>query len=141
MAQVERSVATLRISGEDLNPEEITKLLNCEPSKEQIKAQIFKSNHSGKERIAKLGMWRLHSEDCEPENLDQQISQLLDKMNNNKDVWHAISSRYQIDLFCGLFLSVSNEGLILSSKSLLSLGERGIALSMDIYAPDEISEG
>ena len=45
--------------------------------------------------------------------------------------------RYDVDLFCGLFMREGNEGLAISSKYLAELGARGIEIGLDIYAGDD----
>jgi len=40
-----------------------------------------------------------------------------------------------MDLFCGLFMKESSEGFSISPATLAMLGERGIELQFDIYAP------
>jgi hypothetical protein len=82
-------------------------------------------------------MWRLEAADCEPENLDGQIRELLEETNRDLKVWRTLSSRYEIDLFCGLFMAEGIEGLTLSSDSLTALGERGIEIGFDIYSPPD----
>ena len=52
-------------------------------------------------------------------------------------MWRSITERYGIDLFCGLFMRVGNEGLSLSPQSLAALGRRQIELGLDIYGGDE----
>ncbi len=49
----------------------------------------------------------------------------------------ALASRFDIDLFCGWFMAGGNEGVELSPATLLALGERGIRLGIDLYAPDD----
>lgn len=73
----------------------------------------------------------------EPENLDGQIEEILGKLTDNLVVWSKISEQFEVDFFCGLFMGGSNEGLSLSPRTLAALGERGIELGLDIYAPDE----
>ena len=51
------------------------------------------------------------------------------------NVWKALSKEYAVDLFCGLFMSETDEGVEISEKNLKSLGERGIKLGLCIYAP------
>ena len=136
MAQINRSYATLRISGDDLDPSEISSLLGYEASLVQTKGHVFLRGKTGKERIAKSGMWRIEATECEHENIDFQISETLDKLSSDLDVWKSLSERYQIDLFCGLFMEVSNEGMEISSSSLGMLAERGVKVGLDIYAPD-----
>jgi hypothetical protein len=134
MAQLDRSSATLRISGDDLDPDRVTELLGCTPTKAQRKGDTFTNPTSGYTRTAKVGMWRLEAADRMPEDLDGQIAEILSKLTPALDVWRALSERYELDLFCGFFLDKTNEGLDVSSESLLALGQRGISLGMDIYA-------
>ena len=137
MAQVSKSVTTLRIGGNDLDPDEITEILGCEPTQKQTKGQVFIGKTTGRERVAKTGMWCLKVVDREPENLDKQISEILNKLSSNLKRWKSISKKYEIDLFCGLFMDNGNEGLSISSDSLKSLGLRGIEIGLDIYGPCE----
>ncbi len=66
--------------------------------------------------------------------MDGQIREILSQLSGDLSVWRSITQRYHVDLFCGLFLRESNEGLTLSSQSLAALGERGIEMGMDIYS-------
>lgn len=137
MAQINKSYASLRISGDDLIPTEISTLLGYEASLVQVKGQVFVGKNTGRERIAKSGMWRVKATDSEPENLDLQISEILDKLSSDLNVWKSLTERFDIDLFCGLFMEVSNEGMEITAHSLSLLAERGIMLGLDIYAPDD----
>lgn len=140
MAHVQRSVVTLRIGSEDLIPDEITKLLGATPTHTQTKGEQIVGRKTGHVRIAKMGMWRLCAKDREPEDMDGQIEELLRQTTSDLAVWRSIGEKHEIDLFCGLFLGVSNEGMSLSSKSLAALGERGIQLALDIYSGDDEDE-
>ncbi len=135
MAHVHESMTTLRIAGDDLISSEISQLLCCKPTGEQIKGQVFKNSRNGKERIAKTGMWRLDATMTLPEVIDRQILGILDKLNRDIAVWGQLSKKYEIDLSCGFFMEQTNEGVIVSSDSIRELGKRGIGLSIDIYAP------
>jgi hypothetical protein len=140
MAHVQRSVVTLRIGSDDLIPDEITRLLGATPTHTQIKGEKFVGGKTGHVRIAKMGMWRLCAKDREPEDIDSQIEEILSQTTSNLAIWRSISEKHEIDLFCGLFLGVSNEGMELSAKSLAALGERGIKLALDIYSGDDEGE-
>jgi len=140
MAHLERSVAALRIMGDDLIPDEITRMLGCAPTFGQIKGEKLTGRKASTCRIAKSGMWCLNSVDREPENLDGQIEEILSKLSTSEDIWNGISNRFKVDLFCGLFLGSSNEGLSISPKSLAALGLRGIELDLDIYGSSNEEE-
>lgn len=136
MAQVQRSRAILRISGDDLDPIEISRLLGCAPDAAQTRGEEVRGP-SGSTRIAAFGMWRLFATEREPEDLDGQISELLSKLTADLDVWASIAEKYRIDLFCGLFMREGNEGLSITPQSLAALGLRRIELGLDIYTGDD----
>jgi len=129
-----RSEATLRFFGEDLVPEEITALLGVSPTKSCHKGDDI-SLIGGNVRLAKTGSWRLHATERIPGDLEAQVFEILDQLTSDAGIWASLS-RYMPDLFCGVFMNRFNEGLPLSAKALLALGERGIALDLDIYYPN-----
>lgn len=133
MAHLARSVATLRIAGDDLVPEEVSAILGAEPTHAQRKGQELVSK-SGT-RIAKFGHWRLEAKDREPEDIDGQVTELLSGLSSDLGAWRALGERFDIDLFCGWFMNESNEGVSVSPSTLGLLSARGIELSLDIYAP------
>ena len=137
MAHLSTSAATLRISSDILIPDEITSQLGCNPTTCQSKGEIIIGKDTGKKRVAKIGLWRLSSTDREPENLDSQVAEILNKLTNDIDIWIKLSTNHKIDLFCGLFMEIGNEGLSISAVTLKMLGERGIELGLDIYGPVE----
>jgi hypothetical protein len=140
MAQLNKSTVTLRISGDELVPDEITRLLGVSPTHGETKGQEIVGPKTGRVRIAKRGMWRLCASDREPENMDGQIHEILSRMTDDLVVWRSITARYDVDLFCGLFMRVGNEGLTISAASLAALGARGIEMGLDIYAGDDDQE-
>ena len=80
--------------------------------------------------------WSLQSEDQQPENVDGQIEEILGKLTGKMEVWQTLFRRFRLDLFCGVFMGGENEGPSIAPTSLLSLGQRGIQLGMDVYGPD-----
>ena len=100
MAELQRAVATLRIKGDDLIPNEVSALLGIEPTKSQTKGEKLPTQ-CATPRIARFGFWCLGTADTEPADLDQQVSELLANLTSDLDVWNDIASRLEIDLFCG----------------------------------------
>ena len=135
MAHLGMSAAALRIGGDDLDPTEITRLLGCPPTRAQTKGERIVGAETGHVRVAKTGMWRLVAPDSEPEDLDGQVAFLLNTLTDDLSVWKALRDRFEIDLFCGLFMTGSNEGATISAMTLRRLGERGIEIGLDIYGP------
>lgn len=135
MACISRSAATLRIIGDDLVPDEITRLLGASPTHAQTKGDKIVGKNTGNERIAGFGMWRLQASDCKPEDLDGQIRFIFNQLTDDLAVWKSLASQYKMDLFCGIFMECFNEGMELSPESLLVLGSRGVKMDFDVYGP------
>ncbi len=51
-------------------------------------------------------------------NINHQISEIFRKLPIDIEIWREINKKYDIDLFCGLFLRNVNEGVELSLESL-----------------------
>ncbi|WP_312319875.1 DUF4279 domain-containing protein [Stenotrophomonas sp.] len=132
MSAFVHSMASLRFFGDDLVPDEITALLGTSPTQSHLKGQELIGRRTGNKLIAKTGSWRLRAIDRAPEDLEGQIFEILDQLTQDLSVWASLS-RYQPDLFCGLFMGSSNDGISLSAKALLAIGQRGISLDLDTY--------
>jgi len=135
MAQLATSAVSLRIGGEFLQPDEVTRLLGGGPSKQWKKGDLFRSASAGRQRVAKAGHWILSAVDCSPENFDAQVKDLLSQLSSDLDVWKRLRQQFHIDLFCGAFMDKSGEGFSLSAETLYALGARGIEFTLCIYAP------
>lgn len=135
MAAFDHSLVTLRLFGDDLLPDEISALLGATPTASHHKGQELKGSQSGVMRVARTGSWRLDAERREPEDLETQVFELLDQLTGDLAIWESLA-RFRPYLFCGLFMGSSNDGVSLSPRLLLALGERGIELGLDIYEAD-----
>jgi hypothetical protein len=136
MTTLNRCRAALRIFGDDLIPEELSRLFGHFYTKGWVKGYQY-STSSGAVVVKKTGAWILDAEPTASADFDSQISQLLADVDVNLDVWASIASKFEMDVFCGWFMRDSNEGIAISPQTLRALGERNIALSVDIYAPSD----
>jgi len=90
---------------------------------------------SGQDRVARTGSWRLNAPDRAPGDLDGQIIELFASLSMDFAAWEDLAGRFAGNLFCGLFMNESNEGLTLSAKTMKELASRGLVLHLDIYGP------
>jgi hypothetical protein len=104
MAAIHKTVVTLRITGDDLVPDDISKLLGAPPSRAYARGQELVDIHGVVRRTAKCGKWSLQATDRSPGDLDGQIRELLDQLTDDLSIWAGINQEYEIDLFCGLFM-------------------------------------
>jgi hypothetical protein len=132
MSTIHNTVATLRFFGDDLDPGEITSLLGASPTVGVRKGGVWLTS-GGTEKVARRGSWRLNVDDRSPGDLDAQIAELFVSLTNDLTIWNALTSRFDANIFLGLFLHESNEGISLAPETLKSVGSRGLLLDFDIY--------
>ena len=75
----------------------------------------------------------MHAERREPGDFDVQISEILGRLTHDLSIWQDLTTRFRADVFCGLFMEESNEGISLSNETLQRLAERGLTIDFDIY--------
>ena len=132
MSGFDHSEATLRIFGADLVPEEITASLGASPTATYRRGDVRPSAR-GNVYVEKTGSWRLSATRHEPENLEAQIFEILDQLTSDLAIWRSIGVTCSLDIFCGIFMASGNDGMELSPRAMVALGERGISLGLDIY--------
>lgn len=129
--EIDEVTISLRVFGDELDPGEVTAQLGRAPTKSWMKGY---QDTSGKRPIVRnTGAWLLDGECPRSCTLESQIDELLSSMNADLSVWQSLTSRYHVDLFCGLFLAELNRGTRLSPKILEKLADRSIPLSLDVY--------
>jgi ABC-type phosphonate transport system ATPase subunit len=57
-------------------------------------------------------------------------------LSSDLTAWKDLSRRFGGRFFCGLFMQNTNDGLRLEAPTIAAIGDRGLALDFDIYAPD-----
>ena len=137
MPQLHESLAGLRIFGDELVPEEISRLLGALPSKSKAKGETWRDTPTGREYSAKTGAWHLDAAVRQPGDLDGQVAEILGKLTSDLEVWRSLTRRFRLDLFCGWFMEQRDEGINISPKTMAALAERGIELGICVYGPSK----
>jgi hypothetical protein len=130
-------VVTLRFFGDDLDPDEVTRLIGCAPTA-AVRRGDQRPTRTGF-RIERTGSWRLSSEQSATD-MEEQLVTLLERLTPDLSVWQSLTTRFQADLFCGVFFSHSAGGLIFPPRLHRLLADRNLPLWLDIYASDERTE-
>jgi hypothetical protein len=136
MPSLQRAVATLRVMGDDLDPQEVTRILGQTPTHAESKGDIRIGQRTGTRIVARTGIWRLDAMATEPADIGAQVEELFARLIADVAAWKGLAAAYRVDLFCGWFMEGRNEGIEIAPATLAKLAERGIALSLDIYAPE-----
>lgn len=128
---VNRATVSLRLIGDNLEPDEVTNRLGCQPTAGSRKGDVIPDSHY--HRIARTGSWRLDGADDRSTDLERQVTNLLKRVTNDLAIWQDLSSRLKVDLFCGVFLDEFNRGFTFSPGLLRQIADRGIEIGFDIY--------
>lgn len=134
MASVASTAVTLRISGDSLDPEEVTRLLGAEPS---MAAKRGGTIHTPKDTpsTARTGFWNLRIDWRMPGDFDAQIMKLLAGLSQDLAIWGNLADRFQLELFCGMIMEEPNEGTGLRAATILAMAQRGLSFELDVYGP------
>ena len=135
MALIAETSISLRYFGDDLVPDALTSALGKAPTRSSTKGETITNKTTGNVRVARSGSWLYSVERREPGDLDGQIKELFDALTADLSIWRALAAKYKPDLFVGLFLKESNEGIEIGAECLDTLSSRGVSLSLDIYGP------
>ncbi len=138
MPHLHHSCAALRIGGDSLKPDAISRLLGCGPTLAFVKGQIEPSKR--KAIVRETGGWHLDAAEQQPGDVNAHVAELFGRVNNDVSAWATLFGEYEIDLFCVYFMSETGEGLEVSAETLKVLGDRGIKLGLCIYAPTKEDE-
>ena len=135
MPTIDRSTVSIRFSGQDLDPDELTRVLSYS-TLESIRPQYHTRIHRGRSKSPiEKGIWSLGYGEIDSVDLELKIETLLNKLTDDLKVWHQIASQYKGNVFCGLFLDGWNRGFELSSELLEKLANRKLKIGFDIYSP------
>jgi ribosomal protein L19 len=128
LGQVDRFKITLRVFHEDLVPDEVTALLQCQPTASQIKGA-----HDGRFPIKGRWLFEIQSKDLGDVDIEDGLKILFEKLPTDLRVWEALTAKYKVDIFCGLFLAAENRGFGVSAEMSKMLADRGVEIGFDIY--------
>jgi hypothetical protein len=121
------------VFGDALQPDEVSALLGCQPTRFHRKGDKGSKNGSAPERT---GAWILDSQLSEKAEIEEHIEGLLGPISNDSDEWANLTSRFSASILCSIFLDQYNEGFELSPRLAQSLADRGLVIAFDIYSGD-----
>jgi len=136
----ERTLATLRIGGENLDPAFVTSQLGIEPTKTQKKGEVHR-NSRGLERTSKTGGWFLSSEDhVNSKDVRRHLDWLLERLIPVKDQLRSLQETEEIvmDVNC-IWWSAGDGGPTLWPEQMRLLAELNLECGFYIsfYGDDE----
>src|SRR5262245_54424567 len=129
--EVDKTSVSLLLSGDALDPDEISKLLDCQPTKSYRKGDALPDRRN--RRVAQTGVWRLGGKKTGKVSLEKHIFELFSRLTHDLEIWRKLTSQYHSELFCGLFMESWNREIDFSPELMAQISARGLTLSLDIY--------
>ena len=126
---------SLGITAEDLVPDDVSKVMGCEPDESQQKGKPVFRKDGTVMRMARFGAWRLilRPEDTDEWDCAEAMMLVLRRLPSAVRLWQRVTKRYKVDFFVGLSMPCKNKGFELSPEVMKYLGDRGIAAGFDVY--------
>jgi hypothetical protein len=136
---IEWSCITLRIRGDELDPEEITRFLGCRPDLAHRKGDPILRPDGTVARVARTGAWHL---EFAPEQTDEwdcgeAMLLLLQRLPADVGVWRWLTERFAVDLYVSLTMRSCSKGFSLTPEAMSYLGVRGIEAGFDVLHDEE----
>ncbi|MDZ7965742.1 MAG: DUF4279 domain-containing protein [Nostoc sp. DedSLP03] len=132
---VDKTSVCLAIYGEDLNPDEISKILSCQPTKAHLRGARKSLNY--KYGSYKQGAWLLKLQGSAPITADKLIIDLLSCVPTNPILWQELSEIYDVQVRIGIHMKGWNKGFNLTAHTVQRISKLGASMVFDIYAYDE----
>ena len=126
---VDGSRLTLGIHGEDLEPDEISRLLGCAPSSSHRRGD---PRHSGPPWPN--GAWLLSVEAKSPTGPEELVHLLFARLPTDEILWSDLRRRFRLQLSFGIFSERWNRGFELSPETLQRIVSISAGVGFDIYA-------
>ncbi len=139
MAIINKTTVSLRFRGDELQPEEISTMLSCQPDLSAPRNGTLRDRR-GVGRVSETGIWHKSVARRSPGNLDEQVAEFLALVTDDLAVWQRLTTQFRADIFSGLFMDEHNQGLSISPETLLALGARGLELGVDVYCVPKTNE-
>jgi len=129
---IDGTSVTLRFFGDDLDPDELSRLLGSEPTLARRKGDPLADGST-----AETGSWLLSSQQMSRNAIEAQLHSLFDRLTPELHVWSKLADRYHGDVFCGLWAAGAHRGTRLSVAAIGRFAERKLAIAFDVNFVDD----
>ena len=125
---IDELCATLCVYGEELEPDEIARILGVVPSD-----AIRRGDRDRRGRASPHGAYFLKREAESRERVIQVVDELLDLLPDSEEVWAALKSCYTLKLRLGASTYSNYSGFGLSPAQIGRLARMKVEVEIDIY--------
>lgn len=130
--------ASLHVTAEDLHPDQVTELLGCQPSRQQVKGVPLLRPDGSPRCTPRFGRWSrdIKSADTDEWDVSEVVRMLFDGLPTEQHVWDELAALGGVRVSLGLSMSKDNQEFEFDPGLLQLLASRSAAVWFDIYGPD-----
>ena len=127
---IDRLTIELRVTGDDLDPERITRMLGANPTNAARKGEAI--DHDGVPIAQRTGIWT-YALPASPEwELGDAIDTLLERLPADPALWESLATWAEVTVVCGLYVHDVDRAAALEPDTLARLAERRLSLRLEI---------
>jgi hypothetical protein len=129
---IDETHVTLAVYGDDLDPDAITALFGCSPTRAHRRGD----RKGPRSPPFRRGAWFFSLQGTAPQNPESLTRALLDKLPIGDAFWTQLHAAYEVQLRFGLFVNAWNRGFDLSAETVARVATLRVPLLFDIYADE-----
>ncbi|SRR6266540_1138132 len=133
---VDKSSLTLGIHGDDLDPDEVSRLIGCAPTSAHRRGEPRRSGPPWPRDA-----WLLSVEGQSPTGPEELVHLLLGPLPADEAFWSEVRRRFRVQLMFGIFTERWNRGFELSAEAVRRINVLGAGVGVDIYASLDEGDG
>ena len=133
MPPIRGAGVTLLLLGENLDPDEVSRLLGVNATSSNRKGEQIK----GSTVVSRNGRWLRALPDRSPGNLSEQVTEVFAGLSNDAAVWSHLAMQYHIELMCYLYPNNEPEQFALTVDTLSLLATRRAAIRFIHFGFDD----
>ena len=130
---VPRLRVSLRVRGDALDPEFLTQQFGVAPTVSARKGEIVR--RQGGESVQQTGVWDYRLDVPPATELGEVMELLLEIFPEDSTLWGELTTAYEADVSCGIFLQHESQSTVVEPEVLAALARRGLRVSFHFHAP------